>query len=298
MELAFAGLHQLCTPMLSNLVGLPGPQRDALGTVFGLRTGCWSVRRRSGCCPRWLSSCRLCAWSMMRSGSIRPLRRHSRSFRACWPNRARWCSRCVSPARSSRGEACHRLPSGGLSSSDARALLDSVTPGRLDERVRDRIASHRVADACGNPLALLALPRGLSAAELADGFGVSEMPTLASRIERSFLRQLQSIPATTQRLLLAAAAEPIGEVTLLWRAAGRLGVGADAAAPVEAAGLIELGARMRFRHPLLRVVVYRAAAVPDRREVHRALAEATDPGADPDRRASPRTSGPRPSHPP
>jgi len=174
-----------------------------------------------------------------------------------------------------------QLAVGGLGGGDARALLDSVTPGRLDEQVRDRI----VAETRGNPLALLELPRGLSAAELAGGFGRPDALSLASRIERSFLRRLQSLPVKTRRLLLAAAAEPIGEVTLLWRAAGRLGVGADAAAPAEAAGLIELGARVRFRHPLLRAAVYRAAAVPDRREVHRALAEATDPGADPDRRA-------------
>jgi hypothetical protein len=147
--------------------------------------------------------------------------------------------------------------------------------------VRDRI----VAETRGNPLALLELPRGLSAAELAGGFGLPDAPTLASRIERSFLRRLGSFPVKTQRLLLAAAAEPTGEVTLLWRAAGRLGVGAAAWAPAEAAGLIELGARVRFRHPLLRAAVYRAAALPDRRAVHRPLAAATDPGADPDRRA-------------
>ena len=142
-----------------------------------------------------------------------------------------------------------------------------------------------MAETRGNPLALLELPRGLSAAELAGGFGLPEALPLASHIERSFLRRLQPLPVKTQRLLLAAAAEPIGEVALLWRAAERLGVGADAAAPAEAAGLIELGARVRFRHPLLRAAVYQAAAVPDRREVHQALAEATDPDADPDRRA-------------
>ena len=128
-------------------------------------------------------------------------------------------------------------------------------------------------------------PGGLSAAELAGGFGLPDARTLATRIEQSFLRRLQPLPVKTQRLLLAAAAEPVGDVILLWRAAEWLGIGADAAAPAEAAGLIELGARVRFRHPLLREAVYRAAAVPDRREVHRALAEATDPGADPDRRA-------------
>ena len=82
-----------------------------------------------------------------------------------------------------------------------------------------------------------------------------------------------------------AAAEPVGDVSLLWRAAERLGIEADAAAPAEAAGLIELGVRVRFRHPLVRSAVYRAAAAGDRRAVHRALAEATDPDADPDRRA-------------
>ena len=182
------------------------------------------------------------------------------------------------------GDALAGLPElavAGLPEGDARALLDSVTPGRLDERVRDRI----VAETRGNPLALLELPGGLSAAELAGGFGLPDAPPLASRIERSFLGRLQSLPVRTQRLLLAAAAEPTGDVMLLWHAAERLGVGADAAAPAEAAGLIELGARVRFRHPLLRAAVYRAAAVPDRREVHRALAEATDPGADPDRQA-------------
>ena len=169
----------------------------------------------------------------------------------------------------------------GLSSSDARALLDSVTPARLDERVRDRI----LAETRGNPLALLELPRGLSAAELAGGFGIPDAPTLASRIEGSFLRQLRSLPADTQQLVLVAAAEPTGDVALLWRAAEWLGIGAAAAVPAEAAGLIELGARVRFRHPLLRAAVYRAAALPDRRKAHGALAAVTDPGADPDRRA-------------
>ena len=168
----------------------------------------------------------------------------------------------------------------GLPEGDARALLDSVLAGPLDPRVGDRI----IGEARGNPLALLELSRGLSAAELAGGFGLPGAPPLASRIERSFLRRLGSLPVKTQRLLLAAAAEPTGDVTLLWRAAEWLGVGADAAAPAEAAGLFGLCARVRFRHPLLRAAVYRAAAVPDRRG-YRALAEATDPGADPDRGA-------------
>ena len=174
-----------------------------------------------------------------------------------------------------------QLAVGGLGDGDARALLDSAIPGRLDERVRDRI----VAETRGNPLALLELPRALTVAELAGGFALPDAGPLASRLEQSFLRRLQSLPVETQRLLLTAAAEPVGDVTLLWRAAERLGIGADAAAPAEAAGLIELGARVRFRHPLVRSAVYRAAALPERQEIHRALAEATDPDADPDRRA-------------
>jgi len=287
LELPFAGLHQLCTPMLSSLAGLPGPQRDALGTVFGLSTGEAPDRLLVGLAVLGLLS---------EVAEERPL--------VCLVDDAQWLDQASAqalafvarrllaepvalvfavrePSEEQQLGGLPQLTVEGLSGGDARALLDSVTLGRLDERVRDRI----VAETRGNPLALLELPRGLSAAELAGGFGLPDAQSLASRIERSFLRRLQSLPVKTRQLLLAAAAEPLGEVTLLWRAAGRLGVGADAAAPAEAAGLIELGARVRFRHPLLRAAVYRAAAVPDRREVHRALAEATDPGADPDRRA-------------
>ena len=123
--------------------------------------------------------------------------------------------------------------------------------------MRDRI----VAETRGNPLALLELPRGLTPAELAGGFALPDASPLASQIEQSFLRQLQPLPVETRRLLLTAAAEPVGDVTLLWRAAERLGIGADAAAPAEAAGLIELGTRVRFRHPLVRSAAYRAAGV-------------------------------------
>ena len=126
--------------------------------------------------------------------------------------------------------------------------------------------------------------------ELAGGFGRPDAQPLASRIEQSFRRRLESLPAATRAFLLTAASEPIGDVTLLWRAAEKLGIGRDAADPAEAAGLIALGARVRFRHPLVRAAVYRAATVPDRREAHRALAEATDPEVDPDRRAWHRAS--------
>ena len=169
----------------------------------------------------------------------------------------------------------------GLVADDARRLLDATIPGPLDPHVRDRI----LGEAGGNPLALLELPRGGKPVAVAGGFGLPvEMP-LTSRIELGFVRQLTPLPAETRRLLLLAAAEPVGDVPLLWRAAGQLDIGPEAAGPAEAAGLVEIGARVRFRHPLVRSAAYRAAPAPERRKVHRALADATDARLDQDRRA-------------
>jgi DNA-binding CsgD family transcriptional regulator/tetratricopeptide (TPR) repeat protein len=164
----------------------------------------------------------------------------------------------------------------GLSDADARALLASVIPGRLDERVRNRI----IAESGGNPLALLELPRG---AELAGGFGVADPLPLTGRIEQSFLRQIAPLPEMTRRLLLLAAAEPTGDPVLLWRAADRLGIGVEAADAAESEGLFELGVRVIFRHPLVRSAIYRSASPQERRDVHLALAKATYPRLDPDR---------------
>jgi len=287
MELAFAGLHQLCAPMLPHLAQLPGPQRDALGRAFGLTAGPVADRFLIGLAVLSLLS-----------------RIAEEQSLVCLVDDAQWLDQATAQvlgfvarrllaeslavvfAVREPGEEVElgNLPVmvvGGLNDSDARALLDSVVPGRLDERVRDRI----VAETRGNPLALLELPLGLTAAELAGGFGLPGTRPLASVIEQSFLRRVQSLPLETQRLLLAAAAEPVGDVTVLWRAAEVLGIGADAAAPAEADGLIELGTRVRFRHPLARSAAYRAAAVRERQEIHRALAEVTDSLADPDRRA-------------
>ena len=169
----------------------------------------------------------------------------------------------------------------GLPDDDAGVLLELALAAPLDARVRDRI----VAEAHGNPLALLELPKGQSPAELAGGFGLPDTVALPSRIEESFRRQLEALPAPTRRLLLVAAAEPYGDLSLVWRAAGRLGIGAQAATPALDAGLVELGAHIRFRHPLLRSASYRAASVQDRQAVHATLAEVTDPAAEPDRRA-------------
>ena len=170
---------------------------------------------------------------------------------------------------------------GGLEAGDARALLEAVMTGPLDERVRDRI----VAETRGNPLALLELPRGRTPAELAGGFGLNGEPALAGRIEARYQERLETLPEATRLLLLVAAAEPVGDPLLLWSAAAALGIDAGAGAPAADAGLIELGAQVRFHHPLVRSAVYGAAAPEDRRRVHRALADATDAAAEPDRRA-------------
>ena len=169
----------------------------------------------------------------------------------------------------------------GLAEEDARPLLESALTGPVDERVRDLI----VAETRGNPLALLELPRGLAPAELAGGFGLPGAVSLPGRIEDSFRRQLEDLPEQTRRLLALAAADPSGDPLLVWRAAGRLGIAVQAGAPAVEAGLVEFGARVRFRHPLARSAAYRSAPAQQMRQMHAALAEATDPAADPDRRA-------------
>jgi DNA-binding CsgD family transcriptional regulator len=287
MELAFAGLHQFCVPMLNRLEQLPRPQRDALAVAFGMQEGQAPDRFLVG----------LAVLSLLAAtAEDQPL--------ACLVDDAQWLDRatvqCLAFAArrllaepiamifAARQQDDHHeladLPGlnvTGLGDADARTLLASAVGGRLDAEVRDRI----VAEAGGNPLALLQLPRGLGPAELAGGFWLPDPRPLASRIETSFHRQFRALPRETQRLLLTAAAEPTGDVTLLWRAAGRQGIPDDAAAAAEDAGLIELGGRVRFGHPLVRSAAYQAASAGDRRAAHRALAEATDPDADADRRA-------------
>ncbi|MDX6598164.1 MAG: hypothetical protein QOE87_2051, partial [Gaiellales bacterium] len=287
MELAFAGLQQLCAPLLDDLDRLPGPQRGALATAFGLSTGEPPDRFLVG----------LAVLSLLAEVAERePL--------VCVVDDAQWLDRVSAqtlafvarrllaervglvfavrePSEEPELAGLPELLIGGLSDGDSRALMDSVLRGQVDERVRDQI----VAEARGNPLALLELPRGMTPAELAGGFGLPDAMPLASRMEQGFLRRLQPLPVEARRLLLAAAAEPVGDVTLLWRAADWLGIGADASAAAEASGLIEIGARVRFRHPLVRSAAYRAASPEERRSVHRALAEVTDADLDPDRRA-------------
>jgi DNA-binding CsgD family transcriptional regulator len=288
MELSYAGLHQLCLPLLTSLDRLAGPQRDALATAFGLRGGSAPNRFLVG----------LAVLSLLADAAgDQPL--------VCLIDDAQWLD-CVSAqslefvARRLFAESivlvlAVREPSPGetfaglpelhvtrLTDSDSRTLLDSVVTGRLDERVRDRI----VAETHGNPLALLELPRGLTVAEMAGGFMRPDARPLSSQLEHGFLRRVRSLPAEAQRLLFIAAAEPVGDVMLLRRAAERLGIAVDdAASDAEASGLITLDARVRFRHPLVRSAAYHAAGLDDRREIHKALADATDAQLDPDRRA-------------
>ncbi|MFL5842524.1 MAG: AAA family ATPase [Thermoleophilaceae bacterium] len=292
MELAFAGLQHLCGPMLNGIGRLPGPQGDALGTAFGLRGGDPPDRFVVGLAVLGLLS---------DVAQERPL--------VCIVDDAQWLDRASAqalafaarrlvaesvavvfavrePAKERDLTGLPELGVQGLVDTDARALLESVIPGPLDERVRDRI----VAETGGNPLALLELPRGLTPAELAGGFGLPDASALSGCIEESFRRRLTALPPATRRLLLIAAAEPVGDPVPVWRAAERLGVAGEAA-PAAGAGLVEFGGRVRFRHPLVRSAVYRVASPEERQSVHRALAEATDPHLDPDRRAWHRAHG-------
>ncbi len=152
---------------------------------------------------------------------------------------------------------------------------------KLDQRVRDRI----VAETHGNPLALLELPRGLTATQLAGGFGLLGAQGLPGRIEESFIRGLDTLSDDARHLLLLAAAEPVGDPLLLWRAAEQLGIARPADTAAETAGLLAIGTRVTFRHPLVRSAIYRSADASERQAAHRALAGSTDRQVDPDRRA-------------
>ena len=291
MELAFAGLHQLCAPMLGHLDGIPVPQHDALRIAFGLAAGPPPDRFFVG----------LAVLSLLSEvAGERPL--------ICVVDDEQWLDRAsaqalgfvsrrlaadavglVFAARDPGAELAGlpELEIEGLRDDDARALLASVLAGPLDARVRDLI----IAETRGNPLALLELPRELSQAELAGGFGLPGATPLTGRIEDSFARQLDALPERARRLLLVAAADPSGDRALVWRAARRLGIAVQEAGPAVEAGLVEFGAPVRFRHPLVRSATYRSASLSERQQVHAALAEVTDPQADPDRRAWHRAQG-------
>src|SRR5450755_3355751 len=285
MELPFAAVPQLCSPFLDLIDRLPQPQHEALGVAFGLITGPAPNPFLVGLAVLGL---------LAEAAEERPL--------LCVVDDAQWLDRASARALAlvarrllaektphvfatrDPGELLagppelHALPPGHR---DARPLLESALPARLDEDVLERI----VVETHGNPLALLELPRGLTPTQLAGGFGLPAAVPLSASIEESFTRRLTNLPGDARRFLLVAAADPVGDPALVWRAAQELGIPESVAETVEAEGLLELGARVVFRHPLVRSAVFRAAGVKERRAVHRALAEATDPEIDPDRRA-------------
>jgi DNA-binding CsgD family transcriptional regulator/tetratricopeptide (TPR) repeat protein len=309
-DLPFSGLHQLLllgsdrssappapptgdpqvsTSMFDRLEQLPEPQRDALRSAFGLDVEPAPDRFLVGLAVLSLLS---------EAAEEQPL--------LCVVDDAQWLDQTSAQALAfvarrlsaepvaivfaagEQGENFRGLPElmvEGLADAEALELLHAAVPAPLDERVSERI----LAESRGNPLALLELPRGLSPAQLAGGFGfpavTAEMRSLSGRLEESFLQRLETLPADTQLLLLVAAADPVGDPALLWRAAQRLGIEYDALSPAATSGLLEVDGRVRFRHPLVRSAVYRTALLADRRRVHQALAEVTEPDVDPDRRA-------------
>jgi DNA-binding CsgD family transcriptional regulator len=285
MELAFSSLHQLCAPLLGEHDRLPAPQRDALRVVFGLSAGPPPDRFLVGLGVLSLFS---------RAAEKRPL--------LCVIDDAQWVDEASAlalafVARRPRAEPvaivfATRAPSRellpipalevrGLSAGEARRLLDSAVPLKLDEGVRERI----IAETRGNPLALIELPRGLTATQLAGGFGLLDADKISGRIEASFVRRLNTLPKDARVLLLLAAADPTGDPLLLRCAAEQLRVDPSAASSEEAQELLTIGDHVAFRHPLVRSAVYRSAPARDRRRAHLALAEATDRNTDPDRRA-------------
>src|SRR5262252_4630198 len=287
MELAYAALHQLCGPMLDHLDRLPVPQRDALATVFGRSAGAPPDRFLVGVATLTL---------LAEAAEQEPL--------VCVVDDAQWLDHAsaqilgfvarrllaeriavVCAARTGAGNddlaGLFELPVGGLGVSDACALLLANVPGPVDACVCDQI----IAESHGNPLALLELPRTWNVADLAGGFGLPSRQPVTDRIEQSYVRRLRLLPSDTQLLVLTAAAEPLGDPVLLHRAAGTLGIDLAAAGPAQDGGLLELGGRVEFAHPLVRSAAYRSAAAGDRHRVHRALADATVAETDPDRRA-------------
>jgi len=287
MELAYAGLHALCVPMLPAIGELPEPQRDALGTAFGLSHGPPPDRFRVGLAVLSLlalsseESPMLCLvddahW--LDAASIDTLKFVARRLLA---ERVGIMFAVRDTATGPTLDGFPELFIDGLPPPDARLLLDAMIPGPLDERVKERILD----EARGNPLALIELPRGLNPAELAGGFGVPASHPLTSRIEQTFVQRITALPHDAQLLVLAAASEPLGDPNLLWRAADRLGIDPGAISAAESDGLIDLDVRVRFTHPLVRSAAHRALGQADRRAVRRALADSTDPDLDPDRRA-------------
>jgi DNA-binding CsgD family transcriptional regulator len=291
MELPFAALQHICSPLLAGLERLPPPQRAALGTAFGLISGPPPDRLFVGLAVLGLLS---------NAAEIQPL--------VCLVDDAQWLDHSSAQALSFVGRridadsvllvfgqrdhdgtdvfaGLSEIRLRGLSNADALELLAMRPIGPIDERVRNRV----IQEAQGNPLALLEAWHAVSVGGLAGGFGLPVEPR--GDVEATYRRRVSELPAQTQQLLLLAAAEPLGDPALLWRAATAAAIPVEAASPAQAEGLLDIGVRVAFRHPLLRSAIYRAASAEARRDAHRRLAEATDPELDPDRRAWHRAHG-------
>ena len=286
VELSLAGLLQvLGASLLERHAGLPAPQRDALRVAFGQLEGpppdpflvaVAALGLFADLADEQPLVCIVDDVQWLDSASAQVLSFVARRLAA---ERIGMVFAARDPGPEVEG--LPRLTVEGLDDRHARMLLDSVVPGGLDEQVRDRI----IAETHGNPLALLELPRAMTPVELAGGFGLPDPAALAGQMEESFVRRIDALRDETRQLLFVAAADPVGDLTILLRATRELGLAADAGGPAEAAGLLDLGSRVRFRHPLVRSAAYRAADPEERRRAHAALASATDPGTDPDRRA-------------
>ena len=286
LALPYAALHQLCARMIGRRDRLPAPQADAIAVALGGLAGRPPDRFLVSLAALGLLSdlagerpvlCLIDDAQWIDQESLQALafvarRAEADSFALVFSTRIALDDLAGIP----------RVLVQGLADPDARDLLASVVPGRLDPRVRDRI----IAETHGNPLALLELPHGLSHDQLAGGFGLPDPRGLSSRIEEGFLRRARTFPAATQQVLLLVAADPIGDVPVLRRAARTLGIGLDEdAGPAEADGLISIAGQVRFRHPLVRSAIYREASPGDRRKAHGALGSAVDANQDRDRRA-------------
>lgn len=286
MELPFAGIHRLIAPVLpGGIETLPGPQRHALATAFGLASGPAPDRFLVGLAVLGL---------IATASEVRPV--------LCVVDDAQWLDQVSAQTLSfvARRLLAERvmivfavretitelrgLPElvlAGLAVPDARELLSSAVLGRIDSRVRDRI----VAETRGNPLALLELLRDLGPADLAGGYHRPDAHPVAATIESRYLQRMSTLGDDARLLLTLAAAEPVGDPALLARAAEYLGIAPSALTSLRSAGLLDIGSRVRFAHPLARSVAYADADADQRRRVHAALAQSIDPDADPDRRA-------------
>lgn len=281
-EMAYAGVQQLCAPLMGLVDRLPAPQADALRVALGLTDGAAPDRLLVGLALLTLMSvasgsspilCVIDDAQWVDSSSVRALAFVARRIQMDPVV-------MVFTTRDWGADALvgHReLMLRGLSDRDARLLLATMVPVRLDERVRETV----LAEANGNPLALLELHRALSPEALAGGYGLPSATSTETQIERTFTRQVSELPSPTKTLLVVMAAEPAGRPEWIWSALSSLGIGREAAEPAESAGLIVIAGGLRFRHPLIRAAVYRSSSASERRRAHAALASnITGPAAD------------------